>query len=185
MQTRGIQTSSYSQTNIKPWPEGELRLEEIEAPTEAPSLYPFENLLETAITVKLQPVVKQLQTSIVEEVEFLTAKLAKEGVRLREPTQIREYLLEFPELIDVLPKAIKAVNKHIPEAQLILEMYHDPEIEDCYLVLCVRLREYGEDVMDRIEAAESEFIDLLASKEGWLQITTDFGEPEPEEMNVL
>ncbi len=87
-------------------------------------------------------------------------------------------LPEFPDLIGVIPQAVQAVKKHLPEAQLILKVYRDPEVEDRYLVLYVRLPRYDEKVLERIEAAETEFIDRLADVKGWLQVTTDFGEPE-------
>jgi hypothetical protein len=37
--------------------------------------------------------------------------------------------------MNVIRKAINAAQKHFPEAQLIMDLYEDPEIEDYYLVL--------------------------------------------------
>jgi len=113
--------------------------------------------------------------SIVIEIESVLELLA-ENVRLHDPNRIREYLLRFTEIIDVVPRAVDAARRHFPEAQLIMEVYEDPEIEDCYLVLYVRLKQYDDSFVERLEKAEAEFLDHLADKEGWLQLTTDFRE---------
>jgi hypothetical protein len=119
-----------------------------------------------------------VETSVFSEVESVMRWLIEEQVRLRDAQRIRDYIVEFPDLIEVVPQAVRAAKRHLPEAQLILEVYRDPEIEDRYLALYVRLPRYDEKVMERIEAAESEFLDRLAGAEGWLQLTTDFGKPE-------
>jgi len=115
--------------------------------------------------------------SIVIEIESVLELLA-ENVRLHDSNRIREYLLRFTEIIDVVPRAVDAARRHFPEAQLIMEVYEDPEIEDCYLVLYVRLKQYDDSIVERLERAEAEFLDHLADKEGWLQLTTDFREAE-------
>lgn len=120
-------------------------------------------------------------TSILAEIEGLFSWLIAKQVRLSKPDQIREYLLQFPDLMDIIPLALRAAQSRFPEAQPALSVYHDPEVEDHYLALYVRLKQYDESVMERIEAAEAEFIDRLADKEGWLQLTTDFREPEAED----
>jgi len=105
-------------------------------------------------------------------------ELQRLGVRLLNQKEINEYLLSFPDLIEVFREAVYAALHHMPEAQLIVRVYHDPEIEDRYLAIYARFKDYTESVLKRIEAAESEYIDLLSDKEGWIQLTTDFREPE-------
>ncbi|BCP65974.1 hypothetical protein TthHB5018_09080 [Thermus thermophilus] len=120
----------------------------------------------------------EVSTSVFQQVESVMRWLVEEQVRLHDPRQIRDYLVEFPGLIELIPQAVQAAKKHLPEAQLILKVYCDPEIEDRYLALYVRLPRYDERVMKCIKAAEEEFIDGLANVQGWLQLTTDFREPE-------
>ena len=120
-------------------------------------------------------------TSILTEIGRLLSGLIDNQVRLKESDQIIDYLLQFPELLDVIPLAVRAAREHLPEAQLMLSLYRDPEAEDRYLTLYVRLKSYDESVIERIEKAEAEFLDYLADKEGWLQLTTDFREPEAED----
>ncbi|RMG51407.1 MAG: hypothetical protein D6723_10735 [Acidobacteria bacterium] len=134
--------------------------------------------LETSITFQKEQEPQLSATSLIEEINVLLEDLQKAEVRLGERERICEYLLQFPDLIEVIPQAVDAAQSHLPEARLFLEVYRDPEIEDQYLVLYARFQEYDESVVDRIEAAEREYLDLLTDKEGWLQLTTDFREPE-------
>ena len=102
------------------------------------------------------------------------------GVRLANPDGIREYLLRYPELVEVVSLAVDTARRHFPEAQLVLDVYQDPEIDDKYLVLYFRLKSYT-DFVDRYERAQAEFIPHLRGKRGWIQLTTDFREPEEED----
>ncbi len=117
-------------------------------------------------------------SAISQDIERLLKWLIENGVRLINPNEIRQYLLNFPDLLDVVPVAVRAAHKHLPKAQLVLQVSYDQEIEDAYLAFYVRLKQYDKSVLERIEDAESEFIDLLADTNGWLQLTTDFREPE-------
>jgi len=118
--------------------------------------------------------------SVVIGIEELMMYLARK-VRIENPNLIREYLSQFIGLLDVIPKAVNAAKKHFPEAQLVIDVYRDPEIADCYLVLYIRLKYYDDSVMERLEKAEAEFLSHLVSKRGWIQLTTDFREPEGDD----
>jgi hypothetical protein len=118
--------------------------------------------------------------SVVIGIEELMMYLARK-VRIENPNLIREYLSQFIGLLDVIPKAVNAAKKHFPEAQLVIDVYQDPEIADCYLVLYIRLKHYDDSVMERLEKAEAEFLSHLVSKRGWIQLTTDFREPEGDD----
>jgi hypothetical protein len=128
-----------------------------------------------------------------EKVDELMERLAQEPkVRVKNPKLVRRYLYKFNDMIDVVPKAVNAAKRHFPKAQLVLDLYEDPEIEDRYLVLYVRLWSYDESVMervreartelksfiDRLEETEKEFLHHLVERRGWLQLTTDFQKPE-------
>lgn len=117
-------------------------------------------------------------SAISQDIENLLKWLIENNVRLIGPNEIRQYLLTFPDLIEVVPVTVSAACERLPQAQLVLQVYYDPEIDDSYLAIYVRLKKYDELVMEKIENAEAEFLDLLADKNGWLQLTTDFREPE-------
>ena len=115
--------------------------------------------------------------SVVIGIEELMMYLARQ-VRIENPNLIREYLSQFTGLLDVIPKAVNAAKKHFPEAQLVIDVYQDPEIADCYLVLYIRLKHYDDSVIERLEKAETKFLNHLVNKRGWIQLTTDFRESE-------
>jgi hypothetical protein len=127
------------------------------------------------------------------KIDELMEHLSKDPqVRVKNPKLVRRYLHKFNDMIDVVPEAVNAAKRHFPEAQLVLDLYEDPEIDDRYLVLYVRLWSYDKSVMervreareelysfiDRLEKAEAEFLHRLVDKRGWIQITTDFQKPE-------
>jgi len=126
------------------------------------------------------PATQRGSQSVVIDIEELMERLARK-VRIENPNLIREYLSQFTGLLDVIPKAVNAAKKHFPEAQLVIDVYQDPEIADCYLVLYIRLKHYDDSVMERLEKAEAEFLSHLVSKRGWIQLTTDFREPEGDD----
>jgi hypothetical protein len=128
-----------------------------------------------------------------EKIEELMDRLAQEPqVRIKNPKLVRRYLRKFNDMIDVVPEAVNAAKRHFPEAQLVLDLYEDPEIDDRYLVLYVRLWSYDKSVMekvrearrelngliDRLDKAEAGFLHHLVEKRGWLRLTTDFQKPE-------
>ena len=110
-------------------------------------------------------------------VDALLEGVGKDALLTNTP-RIREYLLQFVDLAEVVSHAVEAAKQHFPEAQLVLEVYRDPEIDDEYLALYVRLSRYDDTVMERIAAAEAEYLDRLAGKSGWIQFTTDFRTPD-------
>jgi len=118
--------------------------------------------------------------SVVVDIEKVMEWLARK-VLFENPHSIREYLLRFSGLLDVIPQAADAAKKHFPEAQLVMDVYQDPEIADCYLVLYIRVRHYDDSVIERLDKAEAEFLNQLVNKRGWIQLTTDFRKPEPED----
>jgi hypothetical protein len=107
-----------------------------------------------------------------------TIRAIEEVLEGRVTDRSKEYLLQFTEFLDVIPKAVDAAKKHFPEAQLVVDVYQDPEIDDHYLVLYVRSKYYDDSFIERLEKAEAEFLNQLVNKRGWIQLTTDFREPE-------
>jgi hypothetical protein len=63
------------------------------------------------------------------------------------------------------------------DVELSLELYADPETGDRYLTLYVRMRKYGPQFIDALEAVSGEFEDKLASVPGYFLLTSDFRQP--------
>jgi len=107
--------------------------------------------------------------------------LSSPQARIQNPKLVKEYLLHFADLLDVIPKAVNAAKKYFPEAQLVIDVYRDPETADSYLILYIRLKHYDDSVIDRLEKAEAEYINHLVNKRGWIQLTTDFHESDSDD----
>ena len=118
------------------------------------------------------------EVGLTTRVEGLLHTLLEQGVRLSYPASIRRYLLEHPDMINLLAVAGKAAGDRFRgRAQLSLDLYQDPEVEDSYLTLYVRQDPYDADILDQIEDVSRLFDAELATLSGWLLITTDFGAP--------
>lgn len=99
-------------------------------------------------------------------------------VKIPDLSEVSDYLVRFPRLIPVVNKVVRLAAKMLPEAQLSLEVYRDPEIDDRYLVLYARFSSYDERTWRRIEHVTNEYTPLLRNTPGWLVLTTDFRPPE-------
>jgi len=95
-------------------------------------------------------------------------------VEISDPQHIRHYLSRFIDLIDLLPIAVEIAKKHFPESSIVLDVYVDPEINDSYIVLYIRLSQYDDSFVEQLTVAESELLPLLVNKKGWIQLSTDF-----------
>ena len=95
-------------------------------------------------------------------------------IKVNNKESICDYLNKFPDIIDIIPKAVSAARVYFPDAQIVLDLYIDPEIDDKYLVLYVRLKEYEGSIIELLDKARLEILDELKNKKGWIQITTDY-----------
>jgi hypothetical protein len=116
--------------------------------------------------------------SISSKVDQLFIQLQLQGVQVGQQGDVYEYLLRFPDMIEVVEQAVFAARNHLKEARLQLEVYRDPESEDEYLVLYARFPTYDETVMEKIRAARRQYRHLLHGKSGWFILTTDFQQPK-------
>jgi hypothetical protein len=111
-------------------------------------------------------------------IENALAELGSKGILIPEPVSLTKYLLIHPEIIDVMKCASEdALVSFDKRAQLSLEVYTDPEIEDRYITLYVRLSDYDDQVLNRIKKIRKLYESMLADKDGWFLLTTDFRAP--------
>jgi hypothetical protein len=88
---------------------------------------------------------------------------------------IAQYSTRFPEVAEVATCILPAVREEFgQEAELLLEVYHDPEITDEYLKVCVRLPRYDQSVRERLRSLSATCEERLADTAGHLSITTDY-----------
>ena len=107
------------------------------------------------------------------EIEPFLTSLKELGVRLDGLEEVRQYLLEFPDMIEVLTRTVGAVLEYLPGYELFLEVCLDPEIDDRYLnlALCIQNQQLGDSILEWIEAIEGEILASIDNKEGWLQLS--------------
>jgi hypothetical protein len=96
-------------------------------------------------------------------------------------SEVQAHLTPFPLLRHALPDICAETREQFgPDAELSLELYRDPEFDDCYLTLYVRMNKYDGQVMAKIHAVRSKFADRLSAINGYLLVTTDFRRPRGE-----
>jgi len=111
-------------------------------------------------------------------IESMLASVESAGVRVRMRDEVYCYLIRHHDLTDLVPVVVgAALERFADRAELSLEVYRDPEIDDQYLTLYVRQERYDDTIMDTIKEVWREYQSDLADKSGWLLVTTDFGPP--------
>ena len=116
--------------------------------------------------------------SVTTNIEQVLKLLAFYGIEVPRPDEIRAYLSKHLDMADLLSAVcLETLHQLGDRVQLSLEVYHDPEIEDEYLVLYARQKEYDEDLLERLDAISNQYEECLVDKSGWLLLTTDFQPP--------
>ncbi|MCS7066954.1 MAG: hypothetical protein NZL85_11875, partial [Fimbriimonadales bacterium] len=91
-----------------------------------------------------------LQAELEEALERLFQTLRSVGVRLEQADEVRDYLRQHPDLVEVVAHAVQKTRDAFPEVVLILQLYHDPEIEeDTFLNLLLRSESYPSEFWKR------------------------------------
>jgi hypothetical protein len=100
------------------------------------------------------------------------------GFRFTNPEGVIDYLQKHRSLYDItLYACILTEEKFGSRAQISLEVYQDPEIDDQYLTIYVRQNEYEPDIIEKIDTICEEYAPALAGELGYLLVTTDFHPP--------
>ena len=113
-------------------------------------------------------------------IDMLIQDTLNKGIRIPEAPKLKNYLYNFPELVEILPLVCKLTREKFPpdNAQLSLEFDSDIDGKDVPLILYVRQEHYEENIMEIIDEIRSKYIDRFIGKKGWLLVTTDFASPE-------
>jgi hypothetical protein len=107
-----------------------------------------------------------------------TPEMLPPGVVTSNVRQVRSYLRARRKLARVVSDICKKARAEFgPDADLALEVYRDPEIDDRHLVLYVRVDAYAMDIIDRIEVVCAPFQQRLKALPDFFLVTTDFRPP--------
>lgn len=100
-------------------------------------------------------------------------------IKIKQPTEIRRFLLSYPDLTSFLPDICYAtIMEFAADAQVSLEIYRDYEIDESSLNLYIRQHKYDNAILDRIDKLLLPFEEILSKSNGWINITTDFNSPK-------
>ena len=95
------------------------------------------------------------------------------GFRFPNPGKVIDYLQKHRNLYDIVLYACILTDERFGQnAQMSLELYQDPEINDEYLTIYVRQNTYEPDLIDKIDRVSVEFENILKDEREWLLITT-------------
>jgi hypothetical protein len=105
----------------------------------------------------------------------LHSSLASSEIDVKREEKVRSYLDRHPDLFGVTGQVCQAARREFgSQASLTLQVYCDPEIEDEYLLLRVRLPSYAADTLQRIRALSDPYETELCADSGSIVVTTDF-----------
>ncbi len=121
----------------------------------------------------------QKTAAVTSQIETALTSISSKKIIIPQSNKVREYLLRFPDMIHLTPFVCKIVwDRFWSSAQLSVEVYHDPEIEDEHIIIYVRQGNYDADIMDTLQELHSQYEAELTGKSGWLLVTTDFRPPQ-------
>lgn len=111
------------------------------------------------------------------EIDMAIADISTKGIRIPEIPKLKNYLSNFPDLIEILSAVCNLTRERFPHnAQLSLEIDRDIQGND-ELILYVRQDHYEDNIMEIIDEIRTTYSHKLISKKGGLLVTTDFASP--------
>ena|GEM_PF-1260282 len=118
--------------------------------------------------------------SLNSRIEYLLDFLSLKNIGLPDPVGINDYLIEYPDIMDFVEPVANMVTEYFDRnSQISVEVYHDPEIDDSYLVIYVRQNPYSEDIIELIDEINEQISNNLSGDvSGWISVTTDFNFPK-------
>lgn len=159
------------------------RLEEFAKKFEGPIIQPLLAVISTSSatfpdSISFSPTRSSHYSSVSRRIEDLFEFAEKINIIQPDPAAVRNYLIKHDDMIDLLYRVGRlARNKFGYEAEISLEVFHDPEEDYEDLTLYVRKNDYQEELLKKFEEIDDEYGEELADKSGYLAVTTDFKHP--------
>lgn len=109
-------------------------------------------------------------------IDVLLSELRADRIRIPRLPEVRVYLEQFPDLIPAVCHVCDVtLSEFDGKAELSLEVYVDPEIDDPHLMLYVRQESFEPNLWLVFERVQEACADALpADTEGWLHVGPDF-----------
>jgi hypothetical protein len=116
------------------------------------------------------------EVALISRVEGLVQRLEHEfNVVVQDTDTVKDYLVRFPDTHARMLYLVRLLrNGFGPMARFVLDMNRDPEIDNEFLVLVVRMPLYDEQTYGRIRTIRQVVDRVLPEGEGRVLATTDF-----------
>jgi hypothetical protein len=139
--------------------------------------YSVEGTIATVLCPPVNGITSRRGTGdISSRIEDTLRQLDLQQVRFSGLAQIRNYLLQNSDLLDLLPSLCRTVLETFePSTKLQLEYYQDPQFEnDQYLCLYLRTEAVDVSIVGKIDGITEAYSEALANAKGWILVTPDF-----------
>jgi hypothetical protein len=114
------------------------------------------------------------KSNTVRSASWNESSVSQHGILLVAPADIAAYLDAHADLAAIVPSACAQARREFGKnAELALSVYRDPEIDDHYLKLNVRLPAYDDAFADQLERVSEPFDAELCRASGYFLVTTD------------
>lgn len=111
------------------------------------------------------------EPSIEDVLDFIAFK----HIILSSRDDVLKYLLKYQDMIELLADiCISAVEKFGFGSKFWLTVYSAQDIDDEFLELIVRKKQYDEDTVKLIDELQAAYEEEFNEREGWLVVSTDF-----------
>jgi hypothetical protein len=97
-------------------------------------------------------------------------------IRVRRPDVVAGYVAAHPDVKDLVADMAAALVEELrsERSEIELALYQDPEIDDQQLTFYVRVSEYDDSFMERIDAVSERVESGRPPTLDWVLVTTDF-----------
>lgn len=101
-------------------------------------------------------------------------QLTQPNITITNKNEVKAYLTKHKDLTTIIePISTNLRQKYGHLAHLTLELYHDPEIKDTWLVLYLRLPTYDTNTINAIQEATAPHLNTIEHSTGQFLVTTD------------
>lgn len=119
-----------------------------------------------------------VETSLTRQTEDALTEIERRAISVPAPDSVREYLISHADTIDALRCITAEVFGYFANrAQVSLELYRDPEVDDEYLTVYVRQEKYDANILEQIDIVSALCESSIEDISGWILLTTDFRPP--------
>lgn len=106
------------------------------------------------------------------QISEVLGEYVDKGVKVKDISEVKKYLLEFPELLEAIDVALNKSLELVKDLQnVVLNIYEDPEEEIRCLAIDIYYDRYDDKIIDELNNITKEYLPLTEQSKGWIIIT--------------